>query len=290
MEPGDAKLSANFLSCGFIMKPHANQERNRLLESNFRTETQGKCGGDSLFIVMPAYNEEQNIERVIREWYPKLEGKSVQSALVVADSGSTDGTHEILLRLKKSECPKLRVLSDTGTCHGPKLMALYRYALNEGADYIFQTDSDGQTNPAEFAAFWRHRREYAAIFGKRTEREDGKERVLVEKVVCLLLRHYFKVRVPDANAPFRLMRAGALEKYLGRLPDDYHIPNIMLTVYFVRGGERVRFPGVSFKPRSGGKSSVNFIKIAGTGFRALRDFTKFRKELNCKEAAHPKTR
>ena len=31
---------------------------------------------DSLYIVMPAYNEEDNIEKVIESWYPVLEGKS----------------------------------------------------------------------------------------------------------------------------------------------------------------------------------------------------------------------
>lgn len=51
---------------------------------------------DSLFIVMPAYNEEENIEAVIKQWYPILEGKSEKSRLVIADSGSSDKTHEIL--------------------------------------------------------------------------------------------------------------------------------------------------------------------------------------------------
>lgn len=44
---------------------------------------------DSLYIVMPAYNEEDNIEQVVRDWYPLLNGKSPDSRLVIADSGST---------------------------------------------------------------------------------------------------------------------------------------------------------------------------------------------------------
>ena len=54
---------------------------------------------DKLYIVMPAYNEEENIRTVVEQWYPLLKGKSEESRLVIADSGSTDKTHEILLKM-----------------------------------------------------------------------------------------------------------------------------------------------------------------------------------------------
>lgn len=44
---------------------------------------------DSLYVVMPAYNEEKNIEKVVKQWYAVLEGKAENSKLVIADSGST---------------------------------------------------------------------------------------------------------------------------------------------------------------------------------------------------------
>ena len=112
---------------------------------------------DTLYLVMPAYNEEENIEEVVSSWYPVLEGKSPESRLVVADAGSKDKTHEILLRMKET-MPQIDIISDTGTFHGPKVIALYNYAIANGADYIFQTDSDGQTLPEEFGAFWEMRR------------------------------------------------------------------------------------------------------------------------------------
>lgn len=98
---------------------------------------------DSLYIVMPAYNEEENIESVVKQWYPILEGKSENSRLVVADSGSTDHTHEILLKLKTEKYPRLEILATTNRYHGPKVIALYDYAIKNNVDYIFQTDSDG---------------------------------------------------------------------------------------------------------------------------------------------------
>ena len=142
------------------------------IKNNLPTEEEHM---DSLYVVMPAYNEEANIEMVIKQWYPILKGKSEDSRLVIADSGSSDRTHEILRKLQK-DFKQLEILSDTGKQHGPKVIALYDYAIKNSADYIFQTDSDGQTNPDEFDAFWNLRKNYDGIFGHRTVRGDGKSR------------------------------------------------------------------------------------------------------------------
>jgi glycosyltransferase involved in cell wall biosynthesis len=227
---------------------------------------------------MPAYNEEENIEEVVSSWYPVLEGKSPESRLVVADAGSKDKTHEILLRMKET-MPQIDIISDTGTFHGPKVIALYNYAIANGADYIFQTDSDGQTLPEEFGAFWDMRTAYKGIFGHRKVRGDGKSRAFVEKVVCFLLKLYFHVKVPDANAPFRLMNAQTVAKYIGRLDKDYNLPNIMMTTYFSYYSEEMTFKEVTFRPRQGGTNSINIKKIIKIGWKALKDFHDLKKAM-----------
>lgn len=234
---------------------------------------------DSIYIVMPAYNEEANIEAVVTDWYTLLEGKSGESRLVVADSGSTDRTHEILVELQKSY-PKLEMLEDSLKQHGPKLLALYKYAIEHGAEYVFQTDSDGQTDPSEFEDFWNMRNDFDAVIGNRTVRGDGKSRAFVEKVVCVLLSIYFAVKVPDANAPFRLMKTSLVEKYIERFEADYNIPNIMFTTFFVYYGEKVAFKKISFKPRQGGENSIDLLNIVKIGLKACKDFVAFRKMMH----------
>ncbi len=234
---------------------------------------------DILYIVMPAYNEEDNIKHVLEQWYHILNGKSGQSRLVVADSGSTDRTHEILLEMKESGYSQIEILSDTGKFHGPKLIALYDYAITNGADYIFQTDSDDQTNPDEFEGFWAERENYSGIMGNRTVRGDGKGRAFVEKIVCLLIKIYFGVKPPDANAPFRLMKTEAVKKYLYRMPDDYALPNIMLTTFFLYYDEKTLFKEISFNNRHAGRNSINIIKIIKIGWKSLGDFRKFKKRM-----------
>lgn len=233
---------------------------------------------DKLYIVMPAYNEEANIEQVVRAWYNILEGKEEGSRLVVADSGSSDNTHAILKKLQE-QLPQLEILEKSEKQHGPKLMALYRYAIENGADYVFQTDSDGQTNPLEFETFWEKRNRFSAIIGRRRVRGDGASRAFVEKVVCLLLKIIFGVSVPDANAPFRLMRTDLVSGYIDRIPADYNIPNIMFTTYFAFYQEKIKFEEISFQPRQGGKNSINIMKIVKIGWKALGDFWRFKKDM-----------
>ena len=98
-------------------------------------------------------------------------------------------------------------------------------------------------------------------------------------MVCALLRLYFDVKVPDANAPFRLMKTNIVAKYLYNMKPDYNLPNIMMTTYFVYYHEKCRFIPISFRPRQGGKNSVNIVKIIKIGWNALKDFRELRQEM-----------
>ncbi|MBP5607814.1 MAG: glycosyltransferase family 2 protein, partial [Lachnospiraceae bacterium] len=97
--------------------------------------------------------------------------------------------------------------------------------------------------------------------------------------VTWLLFLFFRIRVPDANVPFRLMRADVVEDYLHRLPSDYNLPNIMLTTFFKYYGCKVGYNRISFSGRSAGKNSINIFKIFSLGFKALGDFSRFAGEM-----------
>lgn len=235
---------------------------------------------ESLYIVIPAYNEIENIETCIEDWYPiieKFKGMG-NSRLVIINDGSKDNTLEKLRDLAKTR-PYLQPLSKPNGGHGSTVLFGYRYAIENKADYVFQTDSDGQTNPKEFERFWNLRHEYDAVIGNRVVRGDGKDRKFVENVVCLLLRIIFGIKVEDANAPFRLMKTRLVAKYIDKLPKDFNIPNIMFTTYFVYHHEKVRFIPITFKPRQGGVNSINIKRIIKIGWNAVWDFYKLRKEI-----------
>lgn len=231
-----------------------------------------------LYIVIPAYNEAENIENTVVSWYPILKLASKESRIVIADSGSTDSTHNILKQLQKTYS-QLEIIGNTEKQHGPKLIALYQHSIINKADYIFQTDADGQTNPAEFNDFWKLRTQYDAILGKRMTRGDGNARKFVEKVLCMLLWIIFGTKFPDANAPFRLMKTKLVTKYIKQMDKNYNLPNVMLTTFFGFHKENIVFKEISFKSRQGGVNSINILKIVKIGCLALLDFFKFRRNM-----------
>ncbi len=229
----------------------------------------------SLYIIIPAYNEFINISHIIEEWYPVVEkhDADASSRLVVIDDGSKDNTLSILENLSRTH-KLLKPITKSNGGHGSAVLTGYRYAIEHGADYIFQTDSDGQ-----FESFWELRNDYDAVIGNRPVRGDGAQRKFVEKVLCFLLRIIFGVNVPDANAPFRLMKSSLVAKYISKLPKDFNLPNAMLTTYFAYFNEHIIFRDITFRPRQGGVNSINFRKIIRIGIKALKDFIQLRKNL-----------
>lgn len=233
---------------------------------------------DNLYIVMPAYNEEENIESVVKEWHEVVEKIGNNSKLVVVNDGSKDHTYEKLCGLKENY-PYLEPVNKDNSGHGATVLFAYQYALEKKADYIFQTDSDGQTLPSEFWGFWEDRDKHVAIIGHRNHRQDGFSRVFVTKTLKFVLWCIFGLKITDANTPYRLMKREILEKYIKRIPENFNLSNVMLTVLLVDNKEDVEFRPITFRPRQGGVNSINFKKIIGIGKQAVKDFRRIKKEM-----------
>lgn len=233
---------------------------------------------ENLYIVMPAYNEEANIETVIREWYPVVEEAGGDSRLLIVNDGSKDKTYQIMRSLRE-QYPRLLTLNKKNEGHGPTVLRAYKKALDAGADYIFQTDSDGQTRPEEFRQFWDRREECGLLIGYRKGRQDGFSRVLVTRVLRLVILAIFHVWVKDANTPFRLMKAEDLRQVLSRIPDQFFLPNVLMTVSYHKHKMGVTYIPITFRPRQGGVNSLNIKRIFRIGRKALGDFRRLRKKI-----------
>ena len=64
---------------------------------------------DRLYIIIPAYNEQDNLGALIKEWYPIIEQHSADnsSRLVIINDGSKDDTYKVLKDLAKAEGDKM---------------------------------------------------------------------------------------------------------------------------------------------------------------------------------------
>jgi len=233
---------------------------------------------EKLYIVIPAYNEEVMIETVIQQWHPVVAGIGPESRLVIIDDGSKDRTYQIIKNCME-KYPQLIALTKKNGGHGPTVRFGYEFAIEEGADYIFQTDSDGQTLPEEFPAFWEKRRDAAMIIGHRNSRQDGFSRVIVTKVLKAVIWMAFHVNVTDANTPFRLINTEVLKQYMHLIPEDYNLSNVLVSVIFIKKKQDVVFLPITFRPRQGGTNSINIPKIIKLGKKALGDFYRLNKTI-----------
>ncbi len=235
---------------------------------------------EKIWFVIPAYNEEENLRGLVSDWEGVISRlkKEADVKVFIVNDGSRDNTEGVLEEL----CEKYDFLSyetkENGG-HGSALLYGYGRAIAKGADWIFQTDSDRQTDPGEFWKFWKKRSGYDALIGSRHGRKDGESRKFVEKTLCIILKGIFGVGLPDANAPFRLMKAGLVSKYMERMPKDYNLPNVMLTTFFAYYRENIRFIAISFGKRAGGENSIDIVKITKIGIGAVRDFAGFRRQM-----------
>ena len=237
-----------------------------------------------VFFVLPAYNEEENIESVIEQWYPvvdKIANEGNEAFLVIANDGSKDRTFEIMQGLQE-RYPLLIPLDKPNGGHGATVFYLYRYALEHGADWIFQTDSDGQTDPSDFAQMWEHRNDYDFQIGYRKGRQDGASRVFVTKTLRLIVWLMFHEWVTDANTPFRLMKSDMLQRIMDVIPRDYALCNVAVSAIAVKWNYKIAWYTITFRPRQGGVNSINMKRIFKIGWKALGDFRKINRNLRDK--------
>lgn len=239
---------------------------------------------EKLYIVMPAYNESENIVDTIHQWNPVVErinqSDNCEAILAIANDGSKDNTGEVMQQLKlKEDLRFFEPINKANGGHGQTVLYLYRYAIGHGADYVFQTDSDGQTNPEEFWQMWEHRHEYDFQIGNRKGRQDGISRIIVTKVLRFVVWLMFQEWVTDANTPFRLMKSDKLQAIMNVIPEDYFLCNVAIAAIAKKWNYKMNFYEITFKPRQGGVNSINMKRIFKIGWKALGDFRKINANL-----------
>ncbi len=227
-----------------------------------------------LLVVMPAFNEQAAIGKVITDWFSEMEKIVGNFVIWVVDDGSSDQTPTILQHLHETLGSRLEVYSRSNKGHGQSCLEGYRLAQSRRIPYVLQIDSDGQCDPAYFPAFWELRDQFDVIYGKRT-REDGIRRIVASQFLRIMLAGLFQVKCVDPNVPYRLMRTATCAPAFNQIPTDFALANVALA-FVLRKNPQLRHGEVPirFRERCGGEPSVPFSKFA---VKALELFQQLRK-------------
>jgi len=226
-----------------------------------------------LSVVLPAYNEEANIERVVRDCFAYLQVRVPEHELLVVNDGSRDRTGAILDGLR-SEFPRLRPL------HHPQNRG-YGAALRTGFDaaskrFLFYMDGDGQFDIRDLD----HLLPLATdedhiVTGFRIERRDPFIRRLNAKLFGgWLVRIMLGVRVRDLNCAFKLIPKKVFERIVLESPGA--LINAELYGRAVRKGFGIKEVGVHHYPRPAGVQTGAHLRVI---VRAFYDLFRLRRKI-----------
>ncbi len=225
-----------------------------------------------LSVVLPAYNEEANIEAVVGKVVRYLDDRGLDYEIIVVDDGSADRTREILDRLQ-AEQPRLR----------PQHHAQnrgYGCALRTGFDaatmpYVFYMDGDGQFDIADLDELLPLAREDCIVTGYRIERRDPFIRRLNALLFgVFLVRVVLGVRVRDLNCAFKLIPKRVFDAIT--LESTGALINAELYGRAIRSGFRIREVGVHHYPREAGVQTGAHL---GVILRAFYDLFRLRQKI-----------
>jgi glycosyltransferase involved in cell wall biosynthesis len=201
-----------------------------------------------LLIVIPAYNEEENIENVvtyIRDNYGQYD-------YIVVNDGSKDRTAEIC---RKKGYELLDLPTNLGLAGA--FQAGLKYAYIKGYSYAIQFDADGQHRP-EFIQIMldRIKEGYDIVIGSRflNYRKSKSLRMIGSKMLTVAIKMTTKVRVSDPTSGMRMFSRPMIKEFAQNL--NYG-PEPDTVSYLLKNGAKVSEVQVKMENRQFGESYLN---------------------------------
>ena len=187
---------------------------------------------DSLCVVMPVYNEEAIIHKVLEDWHKALDllGGGVDYVIRAYNDGSMDNSLNEMKNAVRSfgDC-KIEVIDKKNGGHGQTILQGYKDASRDGYEWIFQVDSDGEMSPCDFVKLWSQRLHFDFLIGRRGGRVQAFSRRMISLVSRFIVRIFYGKGVWDVNSPYRLMRMEKFRIWYEEIPSTTFAPNVVLS-------------------------------------------------------------
>ncbi|HSQ20447.1 MAG TPA: glycosyltransferase family 2 protein [Blastocatellia bacterium] len=216
---------------------------------------------DTISAVLPAYNEEENIEVAARRVAEVLRSLDFRDwEVLVVDDGSVDQTAQISDRLASEDPAHIRVFH-----HNPNrgyAEALKTGFTNARHQLIFYTDSDNQFDVREITSLLALIEEVDIVNGFRIYRFDAMTRLVLSWGFNLLVRIIFRIKVRDIDCAFKLFRREVFDKVSIESKKFFVDAEVLAKASYF--GFRMAEVGVRHYPRPAGRSTVRASHIPST--------------------------
>jgi dolichol-phosphate mannosyltransferase len=215
------------------------------------------------WLVLPTYNEAENLERIVRAALPELVSAVDDPHILIVDDGSPDGTGDIADRLA-AELPAVEVLHRAAKEGlGRAYLAGFERALASGADLVLEMDADFSHDPKDLPRLIAAAGEADLVLGSRYVAGGGVTdwglfRRMLSRGGSWYARMVLRVPVRDLTGGFKCFRRATLERidYANTHAEGYGF-QIELTYRAMKAGCRVKEVPIVFRDRKEGTSKMN---------------------------------
>jgi hypothetical protein len=215
-------------------------------------------------IIIPAYNEEQNIARLLE----RLHATTPTEEIVVINDGSSDKTRVELERLGVNH-----INHPVNLGYVRALQTGIRFAQAEGYDYMLFIDGDGQHDPAQIADLKKVGLAAGGpdiVIGSRFVRDQGYKAPLGRKLGMLLFSWLTGLiggkRIHDTTSGFKLMHRRAYNLVCEQIYGDFHSEMI---IFSMLAGLRIEEVPIVVAPREFGVSMYNWLSALLYPFKTV---------------------
>ncbi|MEA2361782.1 MAG: dolichol-phosphate mannosyltransferase [Thermoleophilaceae bacterium] len=216
----------------------------------------------SAWLILPTYNEAQNLEPMVRAVLPQLAQGGATPTILVVDDASPDGTGQIADRLA-AELPQVQVLHRTSKDGlGRAYLAGFAAALEGGADLVLQMDCDFSHDPADVPRLMEAGRSADVVLGSRYVPGGGVENWALRRRIqsrggCAYARLILGIPVRDLTGGFKCWSRAALDALdFGGVDAQGYVFQIEMTYRAIQAGLSVTEVPIVFRERREGQSKM----------------------------------
>ncbi|PKN38406.1 MAG: hypothetical protein CVU62_06030 [Deltaproteobacteria bacterium HGW-Deltaproteobacteria-2] len=225
-------------------------------------------GKAQVAVVIPVYNEEENLPELMRRLMPVMQGMGKSFEIILIDDGSSDNSLQILKSFTKNAQVKVVELTRN---YGQHAAILAGFSV-VNADVIITMDADLQNPPEEIPKLVKFMEEgnYDVVGSIRKGRKDSFLRILPSKIINIVARKITGVSMRDWGCMLRAYRSTVVERMIQCHEHATFIP-ALATVF----AKRIAEIEVEHEERYGGKSSYPLSKLINLQFDLVASFSDF---------------
>jgi glycosyltransferase involved in cell wall biosynthesis len=222
---------------------------------------------ESVSIIIPAYQEAENIARVVRQVKAACQNLDCDNEIIVVCDGSTDGTGDAA-----REAGANVVRHEYNKGYGAALKTGIRAAAGRTVIFI---DADGQHDARDIARLLAERQTYDMVVGARKGTAGSPFWRKPGKLFLGWLANRLTGRnIPDLNSGYRAMDREMALRFLPLMPDGFSFSTTS-TIAAFKGGYTVGYIPIEIARRAGNKSMVRVADGFNTLMLIIRIVTLF---------------